>query len=289
MSTPGPTAKRRRIDNAANTLSKPFKSPFKTPLKPNPNIAKPSPLVQDYTPSTKAHTWPLPRREDASEPAQHPQTPSRPPPRTLPSSLSTSTLTDPELRSAQRTITALETQLRVLRTDIDTLTQATSIASRGTDAELIALITKWRCASRAAAEEVFAGVKDKVCRMGGVGAWREMERKKQGFGGGGWGEQEQDKKGAWGEEEQQADDDDSQMGDEEREVRREERERIRDELVERMDVEEVDGREEGVRGSAVEVEEGADDDTFTMDMMLRSLNIELDVIGYDREQQRWSE
>jgi len=27
--------------------------------------------------------------------------------------------------------------------------------------------------------------------------------------------------------------------------------------------------------------------TFTMDMMLRQLNVELDVIGYDREEQRW--
>jgi Swi5-dependent recombination DNA repair protein 1 len=27
--------------------------------------------------------------------------------------------------------------------------------------------------------------------------------------------------------------------------------------------------------------------SFTIDMMLQSLNIELDVIGYDREGQRW--
>ena len=27
--------------------------------------------------------------------------------------------------------------------------------------------------------------------------------------------------------------------------------------------------------------------TFTMDMMLRSMNIDLDVIGYDKENQRW--
>jgi Swi5-dependent recombination DNA repair protein 1 len=27
--------------------------------------------------------------------------------------------------------------------------------------------------------------------------------------------------------------------------------------------------------------------SFTIDMMLRSLNIELDVIGYDKEGQRW--
>lgn len=27
---------------------------------------------------------------------------------------------------------------------------------------------------------------------------------------------------------------------------------------------------------------------FTMDMMLRSLNIDLDVIGYDKEFQKWT-
>lgn len=35
------------------------------------------------------------------------------------------------------------------------------------------------------------------------------------------------------------------------------------------------------------MEEGNDDDSFTMDMMLRTLNIDLNVIGYDRQGQRW--
>lgn len=41
---------------------------------------------------------------------------------------------------------------------------------------------KWRQAARAAAEEVFAGARDKVNRMGGVGAWRERENEKKSFG-----------------------------------------------------------------------------------------------------------
>lgn len=36
-----------------------------------------------------------------------------------------------------------------------------------------------------------------------------------------------------------------------------------------------------------EVEEEKDDESFTMDMMLKQLNIELDVIGYDKASQRW--
>ncbi len=31
------------------------------------------------------------------------------------------------------------------------------------------------------------------------------------------------------------------------------------------------------------------DQEFTMAMMLRTLNVDLDVIGYDREQQRWAD
>ena len=34
-------------------------------------------------------------------------------------------------------------------------------------------------------------------------------------------------------------------------------------------------------------DEVGDDEGFTMDMMLKSLNIELDVIGFDKEAQRW--
>ena len=36
---------------------------------------------------------------------------------------------------------------------------------------------KWQRISREAAEELFAGAKDRVNRMGGVGAWRERNQK----------------------------------------------------------------------------------------------------------------
>ena len=37
---------------------------------------------------------------------------------------------------------------------------------------------KWRGAARLAAEEIFASARDRVNRMGGVGAWREQERER---------------------------------------------------------------------------------------------------------------
>lgn len=42
--------------------------------------------------------------------------------------------------------------------------------------ELERLITKWRRASRDAAEEVFAETRDRVNKMGGVRGWKERER-----------------------------------------------------------------------------------------------------------------
>lgn len=50
----------------------------------------------------------------------------------------------------------------------------------------MALIAKWKGASREAAEEVFGDVRDRVNRMGGVGAWRAEGRRREewsGFGG----------------------------------------------------------------------------------------------------------
>jgi hypothetical protein len=62
------------------------------------------------------------------------------------------------------------------RQNIDTLNQALRLATSNKDTELDALATKWRSAARQAAEEVFAGARDKVNRMGGVGAWRQRQR-----------------------------------------------------------------------------------------------------------------
>ena len=41
------------------------------------------------------------------------------------------------------------------------------------------LVEKWRDTSRAAAEEVFAGTRDRINRMGGVGAWNERQREQR--------------------------------------------------------------------------------------------------------------
>lgn len=296
-----PAAKRRRLDTASRALSQPFKSPFQTPRKTNDEV----PRQPEQTTSSGiglAQHQPVPPKSPTTQALDPtPTTPARSlalAQRSHISPLSSSLTRDPHLSSLQKQHSALLSTLSTLRAELDTYTQALKIETSGKDAELEALIAKWKGASRDAAEEMFGGVKDRVNRMGGVGAWREreMEAKKR-F-------------SAWDEEPVKREGDGDEEN-EEREDRREELE-VRREELEGMG--EVDEREEGAKPA---VEDGNDDDVgrswlwlrltaqresndydnrvlirgcvqgFTMDMMLRSLNIELDVIGFDKEMQRW--
>ena len=299
-----PAAKRRRLDTASHALSKPFKSPFQTPRKTNNEAPSTPSQSQQITSSVigSSQERPAPPKSP-TKPAQTPTTIT--PARSLTlaqrshiSPLSSSPTRDPHLNSLQKQHTALLSTLSTLRAELDTYTQALKIETSGKDAELEALIAKWKGASRDAAEEIFGGVKDRVNRMGGVGAWREREREtKKRF-------------SAWDEEPVKREGDGDEDN-EESEERREEMESRREELE---GMGEADEREEGVKSA---VEDGNDDDVgrcwlwlrltaqresddydgtvlmigcvqgFTMDMMLRSLNIELDVIGFDKDMQRW--
>jgi hypothetical protein len=88
--------------------------------------------------------------------------------------------------SLQKDHSALILQLSKLKQSLDIAQQALKTQSSNTDMELEILIRKWRLVSREAAEELFAGAKDRVNRMGGVGAWRERNQKQTQ----GWDEEE---------------------------------------------------------------------------------------------------
>lgn len=122
------------------------------------------------------------------------------------------------------------------------------------------LVQKWKIVSRAAAEDVFAGARDRVNKMGGVGAMkeREKERREKTWG---W-DEEPKREGGEGDGEE----DGTGFG------------------GERDAGEEQDEREEGARKGEEEV---GDEEGYTMDMMLKTLNIELDDIGYDKGLQKW--
>jgi Swi5-dependent recombination DNA repair protein 1 len=161
-----PAAKKRRIEAASSTLSKPFRSPFKSPLKApsssspssapnNANDPSPSPILSENPPNLSPA---IPARRIQSVQKKYP-------------SPSASQLnTDPEIAALLRTQRELEKQLREVRENLETAEQARKIEmeSRKTgeiDGDLIALIEKWRGASRQAAEELFGKVRDRVNRF----------------------------------------------------------------------------------------------------------------------------
>jgi Swi5-dependent recombination DNA repair protein 1 len=179
-------AKRRRLNDATSTLSKPFKSPFKANQKTEGEEENIAPIGPPSTEPMKPSGSP-PSQSLSS--AQHPihaaypaDSTKTPPslkyaPRDIRSTSSIfSASNDPEISTLHKQNTHLLTQLSQLRHDLDTTRQALRIESSETDAELEALIVKWRRASRDAAEEVFKGAKDRVNRMGGVAGMREREK-----------------------------------------------------------------------------------------------------------------
>ncbi|EEP82236.1 predicted protein [Uncinocarpus reesii 1704] len=165
----------------------------------------------------------------------------------------------------QKQLSSLHAQLSALRANLDTTAQALKIEQSNQDPEIEALVHKWRLVTREAAEELFASARDRVNRMGGVGVWREKMR------------QSKLRKAEWdtcGGADGGEDADGSDV-EREKEARRREIE---------------DGIDAGGRGDSDREEhesEKGDDETFTMDMMLKNLNIDLKMIGFDKENQRW--
>jgi hypothetical protein len=171
MSTPA--AKRRRIDAATSTLSKPFRSPLKSPIK-----------AQEQTSGGRTQpSTPAPLETSAfilSEKILNLASPIVTPRRMLgnkntlspPISTTVQLNADPEIAQMLRTQRDLEKQLRDVKEQLETAEQAGKIEreSRKTnaegeiDGELEVLIEKWKGASRQAAEELFGKVRDRVNR-----------------------------------------------------------------------------------------------------------------------------
>lgn len=301
------TAKRRRLNNASSTLSKPFVSPLKTLGSPKTPVkdgrdAVGSQNKPSYVPSVLAHTVTTAASTPPSGNVRSKTiTPSRQNMTKRPAySTPFSKRLDPAEQAVQKAITSLELQIKSVRNDIDTLNQAAKYTNDSTDGELEDLALKWKLAAHGAAEEIFGSVKERVNRMGGVEAWRESEKQKFDRANG---------IGEYAEPEVEDDADcefDSQgeeLPEEEQEYRKTEKRRMKREAMEAADVE-VENTQEATGPPQVWQQSGSDDDvsaillpgavltannpqSFTMDMMLRSLNIDLDVIGYDKDGQRW--
>jgi hypothetical protein len=158
MSTSSYATKRRRLNDgvsaSASALSKPFKSPLRAGTIP-PVEAGADPLATASRPLTTN-----PTRTATRKPAPKHST------------------SDPQYLALQKQHSALHLQLRQLRQSLETAQQALKLESSPTTAtDLESIIHKWKLASRSAAEEVFHSAKERVDRMGGVGAWRAQSRK----------------------------------------------------------------------------------------------------------------
>ncbi|KAK3382884.1 hypothetical protein B0T24DRAFT_661490 [Lasiosphaeria ovina] len=176
------------------------------------------------------------------------------------------------VRQAKRIEQQSEQSRRLRRQPPLTAAPAGDGGSSIIDAELRELVGKWKLASRQAAEELFELIKGRVAGMGGGKAWRETRRQQQqgffaGFDDGdGYGssatrrDHERDCK-----EECGCDDDDD--GRREAALR-------------------GHADEEGDGGGGKEESEGEESD-FTMLMMLKSLNIDPNALGYDAAEDKW--
>lgn len=298
-------AKRRRLDDA---LNKPFRSPLKivpqTKAVDTSFIESPStiPVSDDQRINNKAH---------CISPPTGSSTTASPTPTTAPSqggqTSSYLTISLPpgktptlHLHSLQSKHTAYLNRLGKARNHLETSTQALKILdSPQRDANLVHLIEKWRVASRAAAEEVFAGARDKVNRMGGVKGLRERERGKKeeswGWDGGGLGGN--DSGGHDGERSRDKDEDDGSgednNGDDEgnEEGPGDREERLEREGKRRVCLEEEESeydRETRRKADEEEVKDEVDEDAgYTMDMMLKTMHVDLNIIGFDKKLQRW--
>ncbi|QDS70962.1 hypothetical protein FKW77_007242 [Venturia effusa] len=267
---------------------------MRTPFKSNPNPPSASPL--SAAPIGLSDDSPIPNIPRPSP--FPPKLPSTPLKRPIPAStyVKPAPPTSESLLLTRQNRT-LETAILRQKQDLDTLKQALAVLSSPKSQELENLAEKWRAASRLAAEELFAGARDKVNKMGGVGAWRERENERANFG------------KQWDEPPPTNDDDDDD--DDEESSEEEEDEEEGDERVDKADKpiklskkemrqlekearvarEEVWGYDDDTaRVQKVKEEEEAmmrDDDGFTIDMMLKTMNIDLELIGYDKRRQQW--
>jgi Swi5-dependent recombination DNA repair protein 1 len=268
------TAKRRRLNNISNTLTRPFISPLKSADSANANSTTtptksrrrnvPVDSNTPYIPSTLAHTINAATTRTPYKPqSNHPalaQTPNRATSVRRPAySTPFAKRVDPAEQALQRDITAIELQIKSVRNDIDLLNQAAKYSSDATDHDLEELAVKWKLAAQSAAEEIFGTVKERVNRMGGVQAWRDSERQKY---------ERSSGMGEYAEPEKEDDADcefDSQgeeLPEDEQEYRKKEKRRVRREAEEAADVDEP--VVEDATGPAPVWQQGGGDDDVSL-------------------------
>ncbi|KAI1609140.1 hypothetical protein EDD37DRAFT_140412 [Exophiala viscosa] len=160
-----------------------------------------------------------------------------------------------EYKDVQKEYTALSLHLKKLSQSLDIAQQALQIESSAQDVQLRVLISKWKAVAQDAAERLFVDVKERIDQMGGVAAWRARTQEDARH----WNSQEE------GNDQVQH------------------REPHDDDAPSQNAAAIKDARE----SENAPADEDAEASFFTMDMMLQEMNIDLKVIGYDKDLERW--
>lgn len=184
--------KRRRAENAASTLSKPFKSPLRRPMQTNATTTPKKEEDEEESNRGSSETLSLRNATEekndkhttptSSTTSPHPTTSQTRKRKTVDTSITPTKKktslypADPVVADLQKQQRALQSRLVALHSDLDTAQQALRIESSNRHTELKTLIAKWRGISQDAAEEVFAGAQERVTRMGGMAAWKEQKK-----------------------------------------------------------------------------------------------------------------
>lgn len=301
-----PTAKRRRLNGFSTPaiLSRPFKSPLRSPTttqdrfpghqsfrnegRRNGKDVQIDPARREqHTASSEGFAKSYARSTDSFKPNA---------PSPLQDAMTVLTAAqDGEdsqaFSAAQRAQTKLLNSIADVRRDIDALKQALNLTSGAEEAELEALISKWRGAAQEAAEEAFGRWKDRVDELGGMAVWKKQESDRKAL----LREWEQplrelDRSGGADEGEGCGDVEDAQ-GDYDDAINKYERRAImvtNEQYEDEGETVEV-GKYSSETPSYETIRSGEDDTTFCMEMMLGLLNIDLDAIGYCKERQSWAD
>ncbi|KAK5096314.1 hypothetical protein LTS08_007570 [Lithohypha guttulata] len=163
-------AKRRRLNDTASVLSKPFRSPLKLTSKSHPSSAE----------ATKHNVEQQVRDQDAISRETNDQESNAASPK-KPSVFYTahhheidakSTTVD-DIDKLQREYAALGQELRRYRQDLDVLQQAHTLRSGNQQAKVDGLVLKWKTIARDAADDLFQSTSDRIKQMGGLQVWQK--------------------------------------------------------------------------------------------------------------------
>ncbi|KIW54700.1 hypothetical protein PV05_07045 [Exophiala xenobiotica] len=160
-----------------------------------------------------------------------------------------------EHRELQKEHVALTLHLKKLCQSLDVAQQALQIETSNQIVQLQVLISKWKAVARDVAEQLFDEAKERIDHMGGFKAWQHRA---------------QDDARLWNKDEKTTHhypDDRRDENDSQPEIATADKDNF-----------------DAANHSSNEEEEP---DTFTMETMLREMNIDLQLIGYDKESEGW--